>query len=307
MEVMRTKLKGIILMLMDEHVHSPNTILNINSHDPEIDLNLSGLEKITHQITLNFSDGVTKQFSVPPKTSILDIALENDMPMLYQCRSGSCSSCLCTLNEGHSSTLENQSSTLLPSEYSLGHRLMFISQAESDCSFDVDYSSDVGAISAQEAKVFIDSIEHIGTNTVRLTVELAEGYHMTFRPGQFMQINIPNVGSVRSYSPSSTTQSLPKIEFLIRLIPGGMMSTYLEEQAAVDQILTLTGPYGSFFLREEYKRAPHIFVAGGTGLAPILSIIDTLRQSSGIKPKMLLSFGCATPDALFCLEDEDLR
>ena len=294
-------------MLMDEHVHSPNTILNINSHDPKIDLNLSGLEKLTHQITLNFSDGVTKQFSVPPKTSILDAALENDVPVLYQCRSGSCSSCLCTINDGDASTLDGESSTLLPSEYSLGQRLMCVSQANSDCSFDVAYSSEVGAISAQEAKVFIDSIEHIGTNTVRLTVELAEGYHMSFRPGQFMQINVPGVGLVRSYSPSSTNQNLPKMEFLVRLIPGGVMSTYLEKQAAVDQILTLTGPYGSFFLREEHKRAPHIFVAGGTGLAPILSIIDTLRQSSGIKPKMLLSFGCATPDALFCLEDIELR
>ena len=85
------------------------------------------------------------------------------------------------------------------------------------------------------------------------------------------------------------------------------MSTYLKEQAEVDQVLTLTGPYGAFFLREEHKRAPHIFVAGGTGLAPILSIIDTIRQSSGVKPKMLLSFGCATPEALFCLDDIQLR
>lgn len=302
-------------MLMDEQ--APNLNIDsdtdyhdvaVNTHD-EISTQLSSSHPVVtdYQITLNFSDGITKQFSVAPNTSILDAALENDVPVLYQCRSGSCSSCLCTINDGDANTLDGESSTLLPSEYSLGQRLMCVSQANSDCSFDLAYSSDVGAASVQEAKVFIDSIERIAADTVRLTVELADGYHMSFRPGQFMQINVPGVGLVRSYSPSSTDQDLPKMEFLVRLIPGGVMSTYLAEQAEADQVLTLTGPYGAFFFREEHKRAPHIFIAGGTGLAPILSIIDTLRQSSGIKPKMLLNFGCAIPDALFCLGDIELR
>ncbi len=310
-ELTKTKLKRTILM--DELAHSLDTTANtdnnvtISSHNMKTEWDTVTLDQTAHQITLNFSDGITKQFSVAPNTSILDAALENDIPLLYQCRSGSCSSCLCTINEGDTSTLEGESLTLLPSEYSLGHRLLCVSQAHSDCNFDVAYSSEVGALSAKEAKVFIDSIEYLGTHTIRLIVELAAGYSMDFRSGQFMQINVPGVGSVRSYSPSSTAQALPKMEFLIRLIPDGVMSTYLEDRAEIDHILTLTGPYGSFFLREEHKRAPHIFVAGGTGLAPILSIVDTLRQSSGIKPKMLLSFGCATPDALFCIEDIELR
>jgi benzoate/toluate 1,2-dioxygenase reductase subunit len=97
------------------------------------------------------------------------------------------------------------------------------------------------------------------------------------------------------------------MEFLIRLLPGGAMSTFLENEAGTDHVLTLSGPYGAFFLRDEHKRVPHIFVAGGTGLAPILSMIDTLRQSSGRKPPMLLSFGCAVPEALFSQEDIELR
>ncbi|MTD12112.1 2Fe-2S iron-sulfur cluster binding domain-containing protein [Acinetobacter sp. YIM 103518] len=260
-----------------------------------------------HKVTLNFSDSVTKEFQVQPHTSILDAALENDIPLLYQCRSGSCSSCICTLKDGQASTLNGKSSTLLSSEYNLGNRLLCVSKADADCSFDLDYSSDIGAISAQEVKAFINSIEHLGANAVRLKVELAEGYYLQFRPGQFMQITIPGVGVLRSYSPSSTNKSIPELEFLIRLIPGGQMSTYLTEHAKVDDVLTLSGPYGSFFLREEHKRAKHIFIAGGTGLAPILSIIDTLRNGNGVKPKMLLNFGCATPEALFCLDDIALR
>ncbi|TCB52809.1 2Fe-2S iron-sulfur cluster binding domain-containing protein, partial [Acinetobacter sp. ANC 4779] len=85
-----------------------------------------------HNVTLNFSDGVTKEFQVQPHTSILDAALENDIPLLYQCRSGSCSSCICTLKDGQASTLEGQSSTLLSSEYNLGNRLLCISKADAD-------------------------------------------------------------------------------------------------------------------------------------------------------------------------------
>lgn len=297
-------------MLMDECVHNPNLLKDSQSYNNMAATSSTGSESnhldlhvITHKVTLNFSDGVTKEFEVQPNTSILDAALENDIPLLYQCRSGSCSSCICTLKDGQASTLNGKSSTLLSSEYNLGNRLLCISKADADCSFDLDYGSDIGAISAQEVKAFINSIEHLGANAVRLKVELAEGYYLQFRPGQFMQISIPGVGVLRSYSPSSTNKSIPELEFLIRLIPDGQMSTYLTEHAKVDDVLTLSGPYGSFFLREEHKRAKHIFIAGGTGLAPILSIIDTLRQSSGVKPKMLLNFGCATPEALFCLDD----
>lgn len=265
------------------------------------------MDESVRQVTLNFSDGVTRSFSVEANTNILDAAIEQNMPVLYQCRSGSCSSCICTLKEGDTKTLAGASSTLLRSEYDAGQRLMCISQAEKDCSFDLPYGSEVGATGAHEVKVFIDSIEHIATNVVRLTVELADGEWMEFRPGQFMQFVVPGLGVLRSYSPSSTQQTLPKMEFLIRLIPGGAMSEFLEKQAEVDQILTLHGPYGAFFLREEYKRVPHIFVAGGTGLAPVLSMIDSLHQSSGRKPPMLLSFGSALPETLFALDDLELR
>ncbi|WP_172152926.1 ring-hydroxylating dioxygenase ferredoxin reductase family protein [Pseudomonas tumuqii] len=260
-----------------------------------------------HQVTLNFADGVSRSFSVAADTSILDAALAADVPLLYQCRSGSCSSCIAQLAEGEANTRPGASSTLLASEYAAGQRLLCLCQAQSDCTFELGYGSEVGSSQAREAHAFVDSVERIASNVMRLTLELADGDWLEFRPGQFMQIEVPDYGVLRSYSPSSTAVDLPKLQFLIRLLPGGAMSSYLEEQAASDEVLTLSGPYGAFFLREEKRRAPHIFVAGGTGLAPILSMIDALRQGSGRKPPMLLSFGCAVPDALFCLDDIELR
>ncbi|MDH4611658.1 ring-hydroxylating dioxygenase ferredoxin reductase family protein [Pseudomonas sp. BN102] len=265
------------------------------------------MNDILHQVTFNFADGVSRSLSVAGNTSILDAALEAEIPLLYQCRSGSCSSCIAQLSGGEAHTRSGASSTLLASEYAAGQRLLCLCQAQSDCTFELGYGSEVGSSVARPVHVFVDSVERIASNVMRLTVELADGDTLDFRPGQFMQIEVPGYGAVRSYSPSSTATDLPRLEFLIRLLPGGAMSSFLEEKAAAEDVLTLSGPYGAFFLREEKRRVPHIFVAGGTGLAPILSMIDALRQGGGRKPPMLLSFGCANPDALFCLDEIELR
>jgi benzoate/toluate 1,2-dioxygenase reductase component len=93
---------------------------------------------------------------------------------------------------------------------------------------------------------------------------------------------------------------------LIRLLPGGVMSEYLLERAAVDEALEISGPYGSFFLHEGAK-APHLMIAGGTGLAPMMAMIDAIRARPGRKPPILLSFGCQTADTLFHRDAIELR
>ena len=98
-----------------------------------------------------------------------------------------------------------------------------------------------------------------------------------------------------------------RLELLVRLLPGGAMSSWLEGGAKPDDVVKIKGPYGAFFLREDHRHAKHIFVAGGTGLAPVLSMVDGIRQWGGRKPPMLLSFGCAVPEALFCLDELELR
>lgn len=260
----------------------------------------------THDITLRFADGITKQLRVSDGEVILDAAIEAGIPVLHQCRSGSCSSCICQLAEGDAVTSPGASSTLMASEYSAGHRLLCVTQARTDCTFDLAYASTLGSAPVVDANAFINRIERIAANVIKLTLELADGDWLTFLPGQFLQVVVPGTGVVRSYSPVSTAADLPIIELLVRLIPGGAMSTYLSQQARPDDVLTLRGPHGAFFLREKV-RAPHIFVAGGTGLAPVLSMIDHLRRSCSRRPKMLLSFGCTTADDLFYLDELEAR
>lgn len=257
-------------------------------------------------VTLQFSDGVNKSLTVNDGESVLDAALASGLNLIHQCRSGSCSCCMATMTEGSAKMRSGSSSTLLRSEFEAGQRLLCLAEPESDCTFTLNYDSNAGLQQVSKVRAFIDDIELVAHNVVRLTLELADGDWLDFSPGQFVQIKVPGLGVMRSYSPASTSADLPKIILLIRLLPDGAMSNYLRSEAARDAVLELEGPFGSFFLREKVK-APHIMIAGGTGLAPVMSMIDSIQKASGKKPPILLSFGCATPDSLFCMEDIELR
>lgn len=257
-------------------------------------------------ITLSFSDGVTASVAVQPGENVLDAALAADIALLHQCRSGSCSTCVAHLVEGSAGMQAGASSTLLRSEYEAGQRLLCLAVPQTDCTFRLNYEHDAASGTSTKAHAFVDSVEKVAPNVVRLTLELAEDAWLDFRPGQFIQVKVPGTDVTRSYSPASTANDLPKIELLIRLLEDGVMSTWLETTAQPDDVVEIEGPFGSFFLREK-RAVPHIMIAGGTGLAPMLSMVDAIRRQSGRKPPILLSFGCATPKQLFCLDDLELR
>ncbi len=259
-----------------------------------------------NNIELHFTDDVSVQLAVAPGETVLDASLKAGIPLLHQCQSGSCGSCMAKLVVGDARMRAGVGSTLLPSEAALGMRLLCLTEPAGDCRFDFSYPSAAGALPQRRVHTFVNAIERLASNVIRLKLELADGDWLEFKAGQFLQLSVPGAGVLRRYSPASTPQDLPTIELLIRLLPNGVMSEWLSERAKHDDIVELAGPFGAFFVREK-SRVPHILVAGGTGLAPILSILDTLRKQAGHKPPILLSFGCASADALFGLEELALR
>lgn len=256
-------------------------------------------------VTFAFSDGAEHTLSVPTGSSILAAGLEAGLPLLHQCRSGTCSSCLATLVDGEAGPLPGSNSSLFASEMAAGKRLLCVSQALGCCRFTLDYDSS-GGRQAREAQTFVNAVERVADDVMRLELELAEGSWIDFRPGQFIQVKVPGTDQTRSYSIASTPAQLPKIELLVRLLPGGLMSEWLLHRAALDAVVEIAGPHGAFFLREGEK-APHIMIAGGTGLAPIMAMIDQIRARPGRKPSILLSFGCQTNEGLFHREALELR
>jgi benzoate/toluate 1,2-dioxygenase reductase component len=257
-------------------------------------------------VSFTFADGVDFAIDADLQSNLLDAAIAAGVPILHQCRSGSCGTCLARLTRGCADMDMGGGNMLLAAEKAQGQRLLCQTNARSACAFQVDYDSAIGLERPKRAEVFINAIEWCAPDVVRLKLELADGADLNFKPGQFVQVQVPDVGVARSYSMATAPTALPDLELLIRVLPTGAMSDYLRNLAKVDDVLTIEGPFGSFFLAEKV-RTPIIMIAGGTGLAPMMSMLDTIRLRTGRKPPILLSFGCATHEGLFHLDELDLR
>lgn len=258
-----------------------------------------------YNVTLRYGDGEEQALSVPHGSTVLDAAIAADLAVLYQCQSGSCTSCHARLASGQAPMRSDGASALMKSEQDAGERLLCLTRPESDCSFDLSYNKSIAG-GAAKVNAFVNAIEHIAPDAVRLSLELADGDWIDFQPGQFVQVKVPGTQAERRYSMSSAPSEMPKVELLIRLLDGGVMSDYLRGPAAVDDVIELEGPFGSFFLSGKPK-GKVIMIAGGTGLAPMMSMIDVLRERPGKKPNVLLSFGCASEETLFHRDVLDLR
>lgn len=253
------------------------------------------------RVSLRFADGEAMEFAAQAGQTVLDAGLQAGLPLLHQCRSGSCGSCAAILVDGEVAIRTGAGSTLLPGETASGLRLLCQSEALSNCTFKLSYGSTDGQATSQRAYALVNALETLSQDVVRLTLELAEDNWLDFRPGQYLRLKVPGSGEWRSYSPSSAPQGLPNIELLVRLIDGGLMSQWLTRDCRVDDVVELEGPFGQFFLREKV-RAPHVFLAGGTGLAPVLAMLEAIRRQGGIKPALLVCFGCRSEASLFGTE-----
>jgi benzoate/toluate 1,2-dioxygenase reductase subunit len=265
-----------------------------------------GAAETLHRITLRFEDGVEKEITVEPREFVLDAALRQGIPLVHQCRSGSCSTCIAQVVDSTVETAPNRATSLIAAEISEGKRLLCSSYALRDGAVRLAYPSTL--IYEGEAKILsaaVSGIEWPTASVAKLTLELEDDGACSFRAGQYVRVKVPGTSEWRSYSMASLPRDLPKLEFLVRIIDGGLMSEYLRSRCKPGERMDVEGPMGAFVLRE--SRAQHIFVAGGTGLAPILSMLDTIRRRSGARPKMLLSFGCASEQNFFYRDEVELR
>src|ERR1700754_105785 len=134
----------------------------------------------------------------------------------------------------------------------------------SDLVLQIASTSAVAKTSAATHRGTITGLDRLSPTTVALTIEPADRDKLAFLPGQYVNIAVAGTQERRSYSFSNgpTEESLT---FLIKLIPGGVMSTYLEERAHLGEDISFTGPHGSFFLRA--SDPPLLLLAGRRGLA----------------------------------------
>ncbi len=256
-------------------------------------------------VTLRFEDGAERRIVVAPGQFVLDAALAQGAPLVYQCRSGSCSTCVATLIEGEVAPAPGRPISLLASEIAEGRRLLCVSYAHAPSVIREHYPA--ALIDAAAPRVFPATLGAIERPNPKVAIfKLAvEDESFAFESGQYVRIRIPHTDEWRSYSMASAAHDLPAMTFIVKLIAGGAMSEYLLRRARAGDRLEIEGPRGAFVLRR--TRGQHVFVAGGTGLAPILSMLDAIRRRPGPRPPMLLSFGCSRDAEFFARDEIELR
>ncbi|AWN52976.1 benzoate 1,2-dioxygenase electron transfer component BenC [Methylobacterium sp. 17Sr1-1] len=232
-----------------------------------------------NQIALNFEDGVTRFIACRPGETVADASYRLGINIPLDCRDGACGTCRVRCESGRFDPGHYIEDALTDEEAAQGYGLACQMRPRTDLVLAVAASSEVCKTKAAALKGRVAAVRRLSDTTFGLELETEEP--VGFLPGQYVNIAVPGSALARSYSFSSVPGSA-KAEFLIRNIPGGLMSTYLSQGAREGDALDLTGPSGSFYLRE--IRRPVLMLAGGTGLAPFLSMLGTIAETGADQP-----------------------
>lgn len=238
-----------------------------------------------HQVALNFEDGVTKVVKVGDFETIMDAAYKARINIPSDCRDGACGTCKSFCDSGEFDPGDFIDDALTEEELEKGYLLTCQAVPESDMSIQVPATAASAKTSAATFSARISQLDKHSESTISFTLETDERDELTFLPGQYVNIKVPGTDAERSYS-FSTGPEVPENSFMVRITPQGAMSEYLRDRAQVGDEITFTGPFGSFFLRDPQR--PLLLLAGGTGLAPLMSILEKLATQGCEQPVHLI-------------------
>lgn len=252
----------------------------------------------SYNIALNFEDGVTRFINCKDGEKVLDAAYRSKINLPMDCSDGVCGTCKCRAESG-SYELGNDyiDDALTVDEAESGLILTCQMKPTSNCVIAVPTTS-VACKTGQQT--FAATIARLVPHKdAAIVLELdVDADAPAFLPGQYVNIDVPGSGLHRSYS-FSTAPGEKRVGFLIKKIPGGVMTNWLERAEAGGK-LDLTGPLGSFYMRKAER--PLLFLAGGTGLAPFLSMLEVLARENA-QQQVHLIYG-VTRDLDLVLVDE---
>lgn len=234
---------------------------------------------MTHRIALNFEDGVTRFIEARADELVADAAYREGLNIPMDCRDGACGTCKCRCESGNYTLGSYIDDAMTEDEAKEGFVLTCQMKAKSDCVIRIPSSSSVCKVRAGAIAAQIAGVRKLSPSSIGFSVRLAEP--IAYLPGQYVNVSVPGSTQTRSYSFSSMPSD-GVVEFLVRNIRGGLMSGYLANEARLGDRLTLTGPIGSFYLRDVTR--PILMLAGGTGLAPFLAMLDVLKDKGATQP-----------------------
>jgi ferredoxin-NAD(P)+ reductase (naphthalene dioxygenase ferredoxin-specific) len=238
--------------------------------------------------------------SVRPGVNLLEALRENQVPVSYSCTAGRCGTCRCKVIEGE--VLESGPDAIRPQSGEESYVLACQTFLTEPCTIEIPEPDEIVVHPARILKASVESVDDLTHDIKRVRLKPAKP--LEFSPGQYAQLQFtPN--HIRPYSMSGLAHDR-LLEFHVRVFAGGRVTGYIASELKPGDQVRVSGPMGSAYLRRKHT-GPMLCVAGGTGLAPILSIIRGAIQDGMANP-IHLYFGVRSDRDVYGMDDlEHLR
>jgi CDP-4-dehydro-6-deoxyglucose reductase len=235
-----------------------------------------------HQVRLEPS-GHT--FTVAADETILEAALRQGIGLPYGCRNGACGACKGALRSGELAYGDYQERALHDAEKAAGKALTCCTRPLSDIVFEVRELGGAKDLAIRTLPCRVEKVEKPAEDVAILSLKLPAGERLQFLAGQYIDILMKD-GKRRSFSMANAPHDDQFLQLHVRKSPGGAFSNYVFDEMKERAILRFEGPLGTFYLREDSDK-PMIFVAGGTGFAPIKAQLEHLFHHGDDRPMVL--------------------
>ena len=219
-------------------------------------------------VTLN--DG--RIFAADPATSILEAARAQGIVLEYSCRTGRCGICKAPVTAGETRLLRDEES-LSVAAVAQGFILTCCRAAAGDVALDIEPLDRLAGIDIRTMPARIVSLDRLAPDIVKIVLKTPPASPMRFLAGQYVEVIADGVR--RSYSLANAPRADGLLELIVKRYPGGVLSGYWFDRAKPGDLLRIEGPFGTFFLRESGP-TDIVFLATGTGIAPVKALLEEL-------------------------------
>lgn len=250
-----------------------------------------------HRIALNFEDGVTRFVACAAAETVADACYRAGINIPLDCRDGACGTCKAFCESGRFAAGCYIEDALSADEARAGFCLPCQMKPSSDLVLRIAATSAACKVRPASHRATVLEARAVSASTYELVLLLDAPSGIGFLPGQYVNIDVPGTGQSRAYSFSSRP-GRRDVSFLIRRVPGGTMSGWLAG-ARPGAAVSFTGPLGGFYLRDLVR--PALMIAGGTGLAPFLAMLEQLR-ATGLSQPVHMAYGVTRDEDLVFTE-----
>ena len=245
------------------------------------------------------------EIKVDEGNTILESALDQGIDFPHGCRTGNCGACKSKKKSGEIEMSPFSEFALDEDEEKQGLILACRSVPWSDCEIEIlneDDEKDKNNLEIKNLKCEVINIKKVTRDIFIINLKLKDKNLFEFIAGQYAELYIGDCK--QKHFSMANSPNTNELEFHIKTLDGGEVSNYIKNDLKLGEIITVKGPYGNAYLREKHK-GPIIAVAGGTGLAPILSIIE-YSQEIEMKQPINIYYGAQSEQELYFIEKLDM-